>query len=443
MTLKIPRKEINRLAFPAMIAGLSEPLIGLADTAILGNMPGNSTAALAAVGLGTQFFFFLFWTFVQIESALSAIVSRYLGEGRLRELQSLISQSVLLNIVIGLLLYFLSNLFIHEIFDLYNAEGLVHSYSVEYFSIRSLGYPVILVTYSIFGVFRGLQNTSWAMYVSFAGAFVNIILDLILVYGVEGLVEPMGVAGAAWGSFIAQCVMLLISLILLLKNTPFLLRQWLPIHEKFASLLGMSGNFIIRTISLNLVLFLAVSHATKYGDAEIAAHTIAVQLWVLSAFLLDGYANAGMALSGKLLGQNNLLGLADLSKRLIKIGFWISLAIMIIYTALYSFLGSWFSNNQEVVEVFNTIFWIAIICQPLSSLAFTMDGLLKGTSESIFLRNMMIVGLFVFTACLWLSDLFYPTLQGVWLCLIAWLLIRSFWPWLFFKRKYASETIVE
>ncbi len=60
MTFKIPRKEINRLAFPAMIAGLSEPLIGLADTAILGNMPGNSTAALAAVGLGTQFFFFLF-----------------------------------------------------------------------------------------------------------------------------------------------------------------------------------------------------------------------------------------------------------------------------------------------------------------------------------------------------------------------------------------------
>ena len=257
---------INKLALPALIAGIAEPLLSITDTAIVGNIQQNSTEALAAVGIAGSFISALVWILAQTRSAISATVSKYLGARKLDEIATLPAQIIAINLLLSTTIYLVTLFFATEIFRLYNADGLILNYSVEYYKIRAIGFPLTLFVFSVFGVFRGLQNTFWPMIISIVGAILNVILDFALVFGVEGFISPMNVQGAAWASVISQVVMALMALILLLKKTPFNLRFSLQFNKEIKNLLAISFNLIIRAMALNVALYLANSYATKYGE---------------------------------------------------------------------------------------------------------------------------------------------------------------------------------
>src|SRR5690606_3848390 len=152
-----------------------------------------------------------------------------------------------------------------------NAEGLILEYSRVYYQIRAMGYPLTLVTFAIFGVFSGLQNTLWAMKCSITGALVSVGLYLLLVYGVDGVIHAMHLKGAAYASLIAQLVMFLIALWFFYKKTPFHLKLSLSINPRLKRLLLMAANLFVRTAALNFAIFLANAYATGYGKNYIAA----------------------------------------------------------------------------------------------------------------------------------------------------------------------------
>lgn len=433
----VPIKTINKLAIPAMLAGIVEPLIGLVDTAIIGNSPIESTESIAAIGLATTFYFFVFWVFVQLETALSSIVSKFLGQKKVNELNPLITQSLILNLLLGLFLYFTTNLFIDQVLEWYHATGRVAELAKTYFKIRSIGFPISLLTYSLWGVFRGYQNTVWAMVIGAIGGVINLILDYILIFGIEGWIEPMGVRGAAIGSVSAQTVILILSIVILYRKTPFRLVWQSTLHPEFKNLMTTSGNFILRTIALNLVLFEANSMATQLGTNQIAAHTIAMQLWLFSSFILDGYANAGLALSGKLLAENKLKSLQYLIKKLLQIGVAASVVVMIVYGIGYNYWGNLFSNDPQVISIFKKTFLFIIIAQPINALAFTYDGILKGIAASTFIRDMMVLAwLFFLPLAYFIESIFHLGLNSLWIAMIGWMIWRSVVPYLFMKKSY-------
>jgi multidrug resistance protein, MATE family len=117
-------KNINRLAIPALIAGIAEPVISITDAAIVGNIPVNGTEALAAVGIVGSFLSALIWILGQTRSAISAIISQYLGAGRLDELRTLPAQAIFLNVLLSIFILFSTIFFVEGIFKLYNATGL-------------------------------------------------------------------------------------------------------------------------------------------------------------------------------------------------------------------------------------------------------------------------------------------------------------------------------
>ena len=278
-------KGINKLAIPAIISGIAEPLLSITDTAIVGNIQLNPTEALAAVGIAGSFISALVWILAQTRSAISAIVAKYLGAKKLDEIATLPAQIIAINITLSVIIYFSTVFFANEIFQLYNADGIILNYSIDYFKIRAIGFPLTLFVFSAFGIFRGLQNTFWPMVISIVGAVLNIGLDFALVYGIEGLIDPMNVKGAAWASVIAQGVMAILALILIIKKTPFSLKISFPFNKEIPNLLKISFNLIIRAVALNVALYLANSYATRYGDNYIAAQTIAFQIWLFFAFL--------------------------------------------------------------------------------------------------------------------------------------------------------------
>jgi len=430
-------KGINKLAIPAIIAGIAEPLLSITDTAIVGNIQVNPTEALAAVGIAGSFISALVWILAQTRSAISATIAKYLGAKKLEEIATLPAQIIAINIFLSIVIYFTTLFFVKEIFQLYNASGLILNYSVEYFKIRALGFPLTLFVFSSFGIFRGLQNTFWPMVISIVGAVLNVGLDFLLVYGVEGFINPMNVKGAAWASVISQGVMAILSLILILKKTPFSLKFTFPFNKEIGNLLAISFNLIIRAIALNVALYLANSYATKYGDNYIAAQTIAFQIWLFFAFFIDGYASVGNIVSGKLLGERNYKKMWKLSVKLSRYSIVVSLLLSVICVVFYFPIGKLFSQEPLVLKSFYSIFWIVLIMQPINAVAFVFDGIFKGLAEAATLRNLLLIATFLgFLPVLLIGDYFNLKLYAIWLAFTVWMLLRAGILVLKFRRKY-------
>lgn len=426
MNASISFKNINKLAIPALISGVAEPILSITDTAIVGNIEANATESLAAVGIVGAFISMLIWVFGQTRSAISSIVSQYLGANKLHEVKDLPAQAIYIITSISILIIAITLPFAKQIFQLYNASDLILDYSIDYYQIRVFGFPFTLFVIAVFGVFRGLQNTFYPMIIAIIGAVLNIILDIVLVYGIEDVIAPMNIKGAAYASVIAQIVMAICAMILLLKKTDIPLRVGLPFNKEIKRFLLMIANLFIRTVSLNVALYFASAFATSYGKAYIAAYTIAINIWFLGAFVIDGYASAGNILSGKLLGAKHYQLLLKLSNKLIVYGITLGFIMAIIGSVVYRPVGTIFSNDPLVLEAFYDVFWMVLAMQPLCALAFIFDGMFKGLGRMKFLRNLLLCSTFlVFVPVIfWLDHLDYK-LYAIFTAFTLWIIARG------------------
>ena len=426
LTTPVTFKSINRLAVPATIAGIAEPVLSITDTAIVGNIPVNGVEALAAVGIVGSFLSMLIWILGQTRSAISAIISQYLGAGRLKDVKELPAQAIFFNVLLSIILLLSTIFFIEEIFYLMNARGKILEFCVSYYAIRVWGFPLTLFVFAVIGIFRGLQNTFWPMTIAVTGAVLNIILDFALVYGVSGYIQPMYLEGAAWASLISQAVMAVMAILLLIRKTDIRLWPKWPLHFEMGRLIGMSLNLFVRSVALNITFVLAVREAARLGEHSIGAHTIAINLWLLAAFFIDGYGAAGNIMGGKLLGAKDYSNLWKLAKRIVLYGTGVSFVLIAIGLMAYRPLGTIFTQEELVLQAFYGIFFIVILGMPFNTVAFTLDGLFKGLGEMKYLRNVLLSATFlIFVPVLYLSQYFEWGLYGVWAAITAWMMVRG------------------
>ena len=422
----ISLKNINKLAIPALISGVSEPILSITDTAIVGNIDVNATESLAAVGIVGVFLSMLIWVLGQTRSAISSIVSQYLGANKLEEVKSLPAQAIFLITSFSVLIIIATYPFAENIFKLYNASGLILDFSVDYYKIRVFGFPFTLFTIAVFGAFRGLQNTFYPMIIAIVGALANIALDYILVYGIEGYITPMHIKGAAYASVAAQLLMALCAGYYLLKKTEIPLKISFPFNKEIKRFVFMILNLFVRTIALNVTLYFGSAYATSYGTEYIAAYTIAINLWFLGAFIVDGYASAGNILSGKLLGAKRYDLLIKLSNKLIKYGIIIGIFMAVLGGLLYYPMGAIFTKDTTVLKEFYNVFWIVLAMQPLCALAFIFDGIFKGLGKMKHLRNVLLFSTFiVFLPILFWLDYNDYKLYGIFIAFTFWIMARG------------------
>ncbi|MCL6274147.1 MATE family efflux transporter [Muricauda sp. 2012CJ35-5] len=437
MATEINLKSINQLAIPATISGIAEPILSITDTAIVGNIPVDGLESLAAAGIVGSFLSMLIWVLGQTRSSISAIISQYLGAGKLEEVKNLPAQAIFFNILLSIVVLVSTIFIIEEIFSLFEASGKILEYCISYYSIRVWGFPLTLFTFAIFGIFRGLQNTFYPMVIAIIGAALNIILDFAFVYGIDGFIPAMYLDGAAWASLISQAVMALLVFILLLKKTDISLKLIFPLNKELKRLIFMSLNLFVRAIALNAALIIAVREATSLGDRFIGAHTIAINLWLFAAFFIDGYGAAGNSMGGKLLGAKDYDGLWKLARKIITYGMVVSLVLMSLGFVFYNSIGHLFSNDQIVLQTFYSIFFIVILGLPMNTLAFVFDGLFKGLGEMKYLRNVLLSATFLgFVPALYIGKLLGWGFYAIWIAFVVWMLIRGLALVWKFRRKF-------
>jgi multidrug resistance protein, MATE family len=433
----LTRRELDRLAVPAIIGGIAEPLIALADTAFIGQL--GSDAAMGAVGIASSFFLLVVWVLAQTRSAVLAAVARNYGEQRLEAITGLVPLAVWTNIALGFVFLMITYPLAEPIFRLYHADGELLQQACAYFRIRALGFPITLAVFAITGALRGMQNLRWNMWISLLGAALNIALNPLLIFGF-GPLPAMGIEGSAISSVVAQMVMLLASVRVLHTRTPFRIwpRQWT--HPELLPLMLNSGNLFARTIALNVCYYLGNRLAASYGVAHLAAHSIAMQIWLFSAFFIDGYAAAGSVVVGRLSGEGDQLQLYRVSSQVVKRSVLIGAGLAALLAFGYEKIGPIFTGSAHTLALFQSVFWMVIITQPINAVAFAFDGIYKGLAEGRTLRNVLVISTFgVFIPLAWAADLWHWELKAVWTAFIGWMLVRGALLLVHFERAYSPR----
>ena len=424
---RITTQEINRLALPAIISGVIEPVISLTDTVMAGHIAVNTKEILGAVGVVTSFLAALLWIFIQSSRAITSQVAYAYGQGRLSQVKGLVAQILLLSLIISSLssiITFSFSTFILSYF--YDAKDIFLDYCLDYFHIRVWGFPFTLLTLTIHSVFRGFQNTSWGMYISLLGGVINLVFNYIFVY-----ILHWDIKGLAWASLLAQGVMFVASVVMMYKNTPFRFFIVRGLHPKFMQSIRMSIDLLIRSSMLQAVIYFSFSQATllgSHGDNTIVAtHTLLNQVWSFSTFLFDGYCNAGGLLSGRLYSTHQYQAIRNLVRQLFYVVLGIGCGIMVVYFLLYYQIGSLMTKDTDIALLFYENFWIVVLMQPVTAVAFLFVGIYKGMGMTTVLRNA-----FIIATLLGFFPIFYVTqnilewgLSGIWASFYLWMIFRG------------------
>ena len=433
----ITRKDIDRLAVPAIISGIAEPVISLVDTAFIGRF--NDVDMLGAVGIGSSFFLLVLWVLAQTRSAVLAVVARYYGERRLAAIADLVPIATWTNFGLGLAFIGLTYPFAERIFEAYNASGRQLELTCDYFRVRCLGFPVSLAVYALTGAFRGIQNLRWGMWISITGAVVNLALNPLLIFGF-GPVPALGIEGSALASVIAQVSMLAACIVVVRTRTSFTLWPSSWRHPELLPLMRNSGQLFARTIALNICYYLGNRYATGYSTAHIGAHSIAMQLWLFSAFFIDGYAAAGSVLVGRLNGERNWRDLHRVSWQVVRMSVVVGAALAAIYGIGYTRIGPLFTSDARVLALLGGVLWMVIITQPINAVAFAFDGIYKGLGNGKILRNVLLASTFlVFVPVAWGADALGWQLHAVWSAFLAWMAVRGLLLALHFEKHHAPS----
>ena len=416
-------QEIWALAWPALGALASDPLVSLIDTAFVGRL---GALPLGALGVNASIFSFTFWLFAFLAYGTTPAISRAISQGQQKKAGAIINQALVLALLSGLLSLLVLQSVANPLIGLMGAHGELAEATLDYYRIRACSAPAVLAIMAGHGIFRGFQDTKTPLYITLVLNLINLILDPIFIF-----VLDWGLAGAAWATLIAQWfgagAFLFLFLVKRRKQlqVPLVWPRWLSLMP----LLKVGGALIIRTLALAGTLLVATGVATRLGTESIAAHNVALQLWLFLALVIDALAIASQALISKYHALGQSAAARRIAARLLWLGLWLGLLLMSGFFLGRDTLATLFTNDQQVLAQVGKIFIFVAVMQPLNALVFVWDGIFMGKEDFRFLALAMVISAGVAITLLRLVIPLDWGLTGVWWSLVALMLLRFVTLW--------------
>ncbi|MEU4043336.1 MATE family efflux transporter [Streptomyces antibioticus] len=415
-------REIVALAVPAFGALVAEPLFVLADSAIVGHL---GTAQLAGLGIAAALLTTAVSVFVFLAYATTAAVARRVGAGDLPAAIRQGMDGIWLALLLGTAVIVTVLPSAPALVDLFGASQTAAPYATTYLRISALGIPAMLVVLAATGVLRGLQDTRTPLYVAVGGFVGNAVLNAALVYG-----AGLGIAGSAWGTVIAQWGMAAVYLVVVVRGAR---RHGASLRPDAAGIRASAQAgvpLLVRTLSLRAILMIATAVAARLGDADIAAHQIALSLWSLLAFALDAIAIAGQAIIGRYLGAGDAQGARDVCRRMVEWGIGVGIALGVLVVLARPLFLPLFTTDAGVKAAALPALLVVALSQPVSGIVFTLDGVLMGAGDGPYLAWAMVGTLAVFAPVALLIPVLGGGLTAVWGALALMMVVRMLTLWL-------------
>ena len=421
-------KKILKLAIPNIISNISIPLLGIVDMALMGHLESDSY--IGAIALGSLIFNFIYWGLGFMRMGTSGFTAQAWGRKDLSETILVFSRAVFIAIVTGTLLLLVQKPIEILSFLVLKGESQVEELAMAYFRIRIWAAPAALGQFALLGFFLGMQNARLPMVVLVSTNVINIGLSYLFVMklGMES-------NGVALGTVIAQYSGLFLALFFFRKYFRRLFRYWslqgTLQWTKLKHFLLINKDIFIRTMCLVAVfsIFTARSASTDVlnegEDTILAVNSLLMQFFMFFSFLIDGFAHASEALTGKFIGAGDRLSL----KHSVRLMFIWGTVISMIFTLLYLSGGNAIfralTNNAEVIANAKPYFFWVILIPMVSFSAFLWDGIFIGATAGPEMRNAMLAStLVVFFPAYILAGRFMGN-HGLWLAFILFMIARG------------------
>jgi MATE family multidrug resistance protein len=418
-----PHRTIVAIAFPAILANSSAPLVGLVDTWAIGHLPDPTY--LAAIGLGSVIFNFIFWAFGFLRMGTTGIIAQARGKDDKEAMVAGIWRSIALALGLGAALLLLQDFLLLLAIKALAPPATASLLMTEYFYIRIWAAPATLLVYAVSGVLFGLGKTGAVLVQQLVLNITNAVLNLIFV-----VLLGFGVAGVAWGTLIAQWFAALVGLWLLLQvfGFPSLLaglknqKTWLA--SGYKNLIAINGYIFIRTILLMTALSLVMRVAGTMGEVEMAASHVVMQYMLLISLGLDGFAHATEALAGSAWGD----GKARAFRRWVQLtGFW-AIAASTVYALLFWLAGDAITallTDIDSVRMSVNQLMPLVIALPLVAVAcYQFDGVYIAATAGAAMMVTMAIAFAVYIGALQPMTERWG-LEGLWASVLVFMAFRG------------------
>lgn len=381
-------REIVRLAWPAFLALIAEPLFLLSDAAIVGHLGTPQLAGLGIAGVVLQTVVGLC---IFLAYGTTASVARLLGAGEEHRAAHHAVQAIWLAIALGVSVGIVGFVAAPWLLGLLGATGAVLDEALVYLRISLFGVPAMLVVYAGTGYLRGRQDTRTPLVVAVVSATANLVLECVLIFGLGFAIgaSALSTVVAQWGAaavyawWVARAV----------REHQVGLR---PDGASVRGQLVVGRDLLVRTIALRAAFVASIAVAARFGPVQLAAHQITVEIWTFLALVLDAVAIAGQAMTGRFLGAADLTSARAAGRRMIEWGVAAGVVLGVGLALLHGVLPAVFTTDPAVQALTATLLLIAAAMQPLNGAVFSLDGILIGAGDLRFLAVAMVISIAVF-----------------------------------------------
>ena len=421
----ISYRYLLQKAWPIILANASVPLLGLVDTAVIGNV--GSITDLGAIAFGALIFSFVYWSFGFLRMGTTGFAAQASGAGEEQEVRAVLGRALLIALCLGVVLILIQWPIGLAAFSLLDGSAPVEAVAQQYFDIRIWGAPATLATFALMGLLIGLGKSRTLLIVQLFLNGLNILLDVWFA-GILG----WGASGIALGTVIAEWTTVLLAGWLVYRT----LNQRKVSADEFwpkAKIMDLSA--LLKTASANLDIMLRtlilvfsfaffINQSAKFGDTVLASNHILLQLIAFSAFFLDGYAFVVEALVGGAIGAKRS-DIFDLAVRRSTVLALITAILLALIIALVGDIAVILMTDISSVRLAaNQLLPFAALYVLFSFAAFQLDGIFIGASFTRQMRDAAALSIAVYFIAWWaLSD--QHGIQGLWGAMIIYVVARA------------------
>ena len=410
-------REILRLAVPALGALVAEPLYILADTAVVGRL---GTPQLGGLALASSLLLIGYSVFIFLAYGTTATVARLLGAGEHRRAAHHAVQSIWLAGAVGVVLAGLGLVFGDSLISLMGGKGEVATHAEVYLRISLFGVPAMLVTLAGVGYLRGLQDTARPLYVALGTAVLNLVIELVLIYGFD-----QGIGASALATVIAQSVGAVVFVIWIRAAVTAHGVNLRPDLRVISAVASDGIDLFIRTAALRGSLTITLAVAARIGTDDLAAHQIAFEIFSLLALTLDAIAIAAQSMIGQALGASDGTRARALARRMTQWGLGAGVLLGLVVLVVSPVLPHVFTDDPAVLGLTTFLLIHVAISQPLAGVVFALDGILIGAGDLRYLAWAMWTAAVVLIGGALIVLAVDAGIGWLWLCLQLWVIVRA------------------
>jgi MATE family multidrug resistance protein len=377
-----------------MAANLTTPLIGVVSTIAIGRL--DDATLLGGVAITSVVFDCLFWLFSFLRTSTVAFTAQALGAGDKQEIRALLVRGLIIAGIVGFGLIILQAPLAAVLLDAMGGSEGVTRAARNYFAVRIWSAPIALANYVVLGWLIGQARATLALTIQIAINLLNVAATVLLVTGMGA-----GIEGAAVAAVMAEVVGLALGIVVArtIAHQPFdVPRTALLDQAKLWRMLTVNRDIMIRTAALIAGFLFFTAQGARSGDVILAANAVLNNFLLISAFFLDGLANAAQQLCGQAYGGRDRTAFTDSVRLVLSWGFGFALVV----AAMFALFGSWLIHimtaSANVQETAQAYLWFVVASPLLAVFAFGYDGIFIGGTWAREMRNLMILSLLSFLA---------------------------------------------